>query len=553
MTEPDREAALLDQIRSLEDRLAAAAEAVDILEAIRTGAVDALVIEGEEGTETYTLRSADQPYRVLVQEIGEGALIASADGLVLFQNRAARELLGHTFMGEGLADRFAPSDRGDLAALFSDEGGTLDVTLPPTDENSLRMDARLSVRPMYYDGERRFAVIMTDLSQHNKLIASQAANIAKAQFLALLGHEIRNPLGSIRAALSVLADAPHPDIDKQMRLVASRQVSQIAALVDDLLDLSRIDQGKLQVNLERTELCSLLAACAEPHRVAADEQGISFTLNIGNAELWADVDTTRFQQTIDNLIRNAFDAVADDGIVRLSIRRHPDADAAMIEIEDNGRGISAAELERIFEPFEQVDNPLRPKRGLGLGLPLTRGLVAAQQGTLRAHSEGVNKGAAFEISFQLQVPAAKSVVKGRKNFAPSRPLKILVVDDHEDTTMAMQMLLRADKHDVAVAYTAADAMATVENEMFDVILSDIGLPDEDGVSLGRRLRQEAGYEGVLLAITGFADDEMMNQLTSAGFEARFSKPVDLAKLRNYLNEIPRAPLPGTAPGAVRAR
>ncbi len=524
----------------MQDRLAAAEEAVDTLEAIRSGAVDALVIDGADGPETYTLRSADQPYRVLVQEIGEGALIASPDGLVLFQNTAARKLFGKRLTGHPLAEMFAAKDQGVLARLFSGQGGTMDAAVAATDADSQPLEVRVSVRPMRYDETHRFAVIISDLSQHNKLISSQAANTAKAQFLALLGHEIRNPLGSIRAALTVLAGMPPPDVDRKMRLVAMRQVSQIAALVDDLLDLSRIDQGKLQVSLERTDLRELIMACAEPHRVAAKERQIEFILDIPQEERWADVDITRFQQAIDNLIGNAFDAITEHGQVRLSVCEEADAGGIHIKIEDNGCGISSAELERIFEPFEQVDNPLRPKLGLGLGLPLTRGLVEAQKGTLRAFSSGTNKGSEFHIYFTEQPPPEKQNEPRRETAACLDPLKILVVDDHEDTTMAMQLLLTADRHEVAVAYNASGAMAKIAEEAFDVVLTDIGLPDEDGVTLGRRIRQEAGFSGVLLAITGFADDDMMAQLTAAGFATRFAKPVDLAKLRQYLQTVPRS-------------
>ncbi|NNL86705.1 MAG: response regulator, partial [Myxococcales bacterium] len=472
------------RVAELEQQLERASESIEVLEAIRAGEIDALVVEGAGGPETYTLRSADHPYRVLVEQIGEGALIVSETGNILFANACAEELVGRPLAGEALTPLFVAAEHERIQLAVESGTPAIEATLLKSDGASLR--TRLSIRRMSFDDFAGYAIVVTDLSHHDQLVVAQAANEAKERFLSVLGHEIRNPLSSLSAALNVIQGDQRGEIGERMRSVMLRQVGQISALVNDLLDVARIDQGKLQIELERIDLALLVAESLEAQRVPARDQGISLRESFPDAPVWVDADPTRVRQAIDNLLSNAFNATGRDGVV--SVRLTGDEATAAIAVEDEGCGIESENLERIFEPFAQGESSGGAVSGLGLGLPLTRALIEAHRGRVTASSAGPGEGATFVIELPRKSAATRRTPDRADPGATTRALEILIVDDHRDTIDAMQLLLEQDGHRVESARRAGDVLPMIESRNFDLILCDLALPDEDGRVLARRIR-----------------------------------------------------------------
>jgi PAS domain S-box-containing protein len=353
----------------------------------------------------------------------------------------------------------------------------------------------------------------------------------KDQFLATLAHELRNPLAPVRNALEILAmRGDDPRTVTRVREMMDRQVTHLGRLIDDLLDVSRIATGKVQLRRERLDLGVVARQAAADHRSAFDAKRVSLGLSAAGPA-WVSGDPTRLAQVLDNLLVNALKFTPHDGQVSLSVGTGSVGQVALV-VRDTGVGIDPEMLPRLFEPLSQADRTLdRSAGGLGLGLAIVKGLVELHGGTVRAESAGLGQGAAFTVTLAVaQEPAALSGPPG-----PPRPgkrkLRILVVEDNRDSADSLRMLLEAHGYDVEVAYTGPEGVRVACQQRPEVVICDIGLPGLDGYGVAAALRQNPDTASArLIALTGYGQDEDRRRAREAGFNEYLTKPADPAAL-----------------------
>lgn len=355
---------------------------------------------------------------------------------------------------------------------------------------------------------------------------AERANRAKDHFLAVLSHELRTPLTPVVMGVSMLQR--RSDLDQQMREtleMVRRNVEMEARLIDDLLDVTRISRGKLELNRSPVELCTVINRAVEVCKPDIEARRLDFGVDLGSdAPYWVEADVARLQQVFWNLLKNAVKFTPHDGCVGIRCRR--DGEHVVVEVNDSGIGIEADALPRIFNAFEQAELSIsRQFGGLGLGLAICKALVELHGGTISAHSEGRDKGATFRVRLPLSVPAARP-----KIFAPAptteraaRPLRILLVEDHGVTSKMMKMVLSVDSHQVEMAGDVATALKLADQQPFDLLLSDLGLPDGSGHDLLRALRAR-GYSFPAIALSGYGQPEDIERSYRAGFASHLTKP-----------------------------
>ena len=366
--------------------------------------------------------------------------------------------------------------------------------------------------------------------------AAEAANHAKDHFLATLSHELRTPLTPVLALASALeADEELPSRVRQALAVIRRNVELEARLIDDLLDLTRISRGKLELRREVVDLRQLLAHAIEVCcGVDFGSNRIRLALELGARDhrVWADA--SRLTQVLWNLLHNAVKFTPEGGEVRVRSWDEDDGRTLAVEVADNGIGIDPELLPRIFDAFEQTDRQItRRFGGLGLGLSLSRAIVGMHGGTLAAASPGPDRGSAFTLRLPAGDVTAAAPVSPEKapEAGAAAPLRLLLVEDHADTAAAMADLLRALGHEVTVAGSVGSALRAAEARAgrIDLVVSDLGLPDGSGLDLMRELSRRYGLKGVALSGYGMEDDVQRSR--EAGFSKHLTKPVDLQALK----------------------
>ncbi len=363
----------------------------------------------------------------------------------------------------------------------------------------------------------------------------------KDEFLAMLSHELRNPLAAIAHAVSLEQEAAHDDAAvKLARTVIARQTANLTRLVDDLLDVSRITQGKIELRRGPVEIGQIVRRAMDAVRPLIAERRHQVDLVLSGMGKWqVDGDATRLEQIIANLLTNAARYTPDGGRITI-VERHEGRDA-VITVSDNGIGIAPEMLAKIFELFTQADHSLdRTSGGLGIGLSLCRQLVELHGGTISAHSNGVGKGAAFTVRLPtiaaLQTTPSLSPPPAMKANHPHR--RILLVDDNQDTVHSLSRLLARRGHEVATAFDGLAALRLAHEFKPDVLLLDLGLPGLDGYELARRLRAEGFTHTPIIAISGYAQEGDRARSRAAGFNYHFAKPVDFEALAELVIEEP---------------
>jgi CheY-like chemotaxis protein len=389
--------------------------------------------------------------------------------------------------------------------------------------------------------------IARDISEHKRAEAAlresaramREADQRKDEFLALLAHELRNPLAPIRYALSAARKAERtPEQIRRTEEIIERQVSHMSRLLDDLLDVSRITRGTLELKKSRTDLTTVLSAAIEAARPTLDTKQHAFSLHLPREPVLIEADPVRLAQVFSNLLINASKYTDAGGRIELSASC--DQGEIVVSVRDSGIGISAEMMPRLFTMFSQAEGALaRAEGGLGIGLALARGLVALHDGTIAAHSEGHNCGSEFVVRLPIDTNSVRRDEALSESITAIRaPLRVLVVDDNRDSATTCGTFLQLCGHHSQVAYSGPDALELAEGSHPDVILLDIGMPEMDGYEVARRVRETAwGQRTTLIAVTGWGQNRDRQRAVEAGFNHHLTKPVDPSAVESLLQQV----------------
>lgn len=554
------------ELEALRERLR---EAEETLDAIRNGEVDSLIVSGPNGDQVFSLKGAEQPYRVFVEQMLEGAVTLAEDGTVLYCNRRFAEMMRSRLekvIGSQVQAFIRASDQPILAEILKNpDGRKARFVLAASDGALIPTQLAFSHLPMGEEGVNAICVVVTDLTeqeekrelasalenlrtaqeqlqrQNDELTAAraaaEAANEAKDNFLAALSHELRTPLTPVLMTVASLEDDKAlPEPARRDLSLVRRNIELEARLIDDLLDITRIAQGKVEMKPDVIDVHGVLGAALDICRPDMVGKRLKLVQDLQAKEATVNGDAVRVQQILWNILRNAVKFTPSDG--KIIVRSNNDNGNVRISISDTGIGIEPEVIGRIFSPFEQADRLItRQFGGLGLGLTISKRLAELHNGTLVAQSDGRDRGATFVLTLPtVHVPTTAAI--GRPHGAPAaattRARKILLVEDHDDTRRSMARLL-ARRHEVRDANSIAAALEIAGTEPFDLVISDLGLPDGSGLDLMRELRQRHGLQGICLSGYGMEDD--VARSADAGFTRHLTKPVDLDKLQAAIDTI----------------
>jgi CheY-like chemotaxis protein len=317
----------------------------------------------------------------------------------------------------------------------------------------------------------------------------------------------------------------------------------MARLVDELLDVSRISRGKIELRRERLELLELVSRACEDHRHILDAARISQEVELPKGTLWVDGDPTRLRQAVGNLLQNAAKFTDAGGHVTVRAGQSPDGSAVRIEVSDTGIGIPPELLDHLFDPFVQADRSLdRARGGLGLGLALVKGITELHGGRVEARSEGTGRGATFVMEIPLQSPPEGTVEPRLPTTPRAGHFRILIIEDNIDAAESLRDLLELTGHEVEVAYSGPTGVETARRMRPEVVLCDLGLPGMDGYAVAGALRRHpATASSRLIAVSGYGQEDNVRRSAEAGFDAHLTKPVELESLQHVLHSI-RAPI-----------
>ena len=362
----------------------------------------------------------------------------------------------------------------------------------------------------------------------------------KNQFLNALSHELRNPLAAISAGLQVLDITDDDNQIESARQIMKRQMNQLSRLVDDLLDLTRIMNNKIELKKENVDLNILAKTAAADQSLLFEQKGIRLTVQTSGDPLIIHADPVRIRQMIGNLLHNSYKFTERGGETIVSAFRR--ANEAMISVKDNGMGIKPEFLSRVFDPFVQSDMQLdRRDGGLGLGLAITNGMAQLHSASVTAHSEGMGKGSEFRILFPIEQAQINDITTEAEERAQA--LRVLLIDDNQDFCKAFRTILEVYGNDVHIAYRGEEGIEMAKELVPQAIFCDIGLPNMDGYEVARRIRSHERLKDIfLVAVTGYAGKRESDLAHQAGFDMHIAKPIGLSSLKSILNGRAKHPL-----------
>jgi PAS domain S-box-containing protein len=533
-----------EEFSVLQERLR---EAQETLDAIRCGEVDAVVVSGAHGNQIYSLTGAEQPYRVYVERMQEGAVTVTAEGLILYSNQRFADMLGtplervisseiRTYLSSDSWQRMSEIiDSSDEAAKFE---GQLQCA------NDATLPVHFTASSLPLPEQTVICLVVTDLTEQKvqeelrmaKEVAERAS-LAKDSFLAALSHELRTPLTpALMALIALEQDDTVPESAREDLSMIRRNIELETRLIDDLLDLTRIANGKLELHDTLIDLHGILSRAVEICRpnIDAKKQKLQLALKASTCRTMGD--SVRLQQVFWNLIRNAVKFTPSGGTITIRTE-NPGRDGIRIEVADTGIGFEAGLAPRLFQAFEQSGRDItRQFGGLGLGLAISRSIVEAHGGTVQAMSDGVNRGATFSVELPLRKSREQDANSPRSpKKGVSRKCRILVVEDHGDTRASMQRMLQRDGHKVLAASSAREALEAAEMEKFDLVISDLGLPDMNGNEMMAQLHRSFGIPGI--AVSGYGMEEDIARSRDAGFQHHLTKPIRIDRLKELIAQI----------------
>ncbi|MGK4006123.1 PAS domain S-box protein [Sorangium sp. So ce1036] len=497
------------------------------------------------------LRESEARFRMLADSMPLIVWTARPDGLIDYYNRRWYELTGvqeGAATGESWIAFLHDDDRQRCVGLWRHSvatGEPFDIKYRFWDLGARAhrwyLCRALAVRGPAGEIVRWYGTCTDIHDQQCAEATLKEADQRKDEFLAMLGHELRNPLGPIRNAVEILQrnGLPHSLLSRACGVI-ERQVSHMARLVDDLLDVSRVASGRIQLRKERCDLTQLVRQTAEDYRATLEANGLTLVVEAPAEPLWVHGDHTRLSQALSNVLHNAGKFTDPGGRVTVSLSAASEG-SAVIRVRDTGIGVDPAMLSRMFEPFSQADRSLeRSRGGLGLGLALVKGLVELHGGAASAESAGVGHG----TEVRLSLPLSRGLEPSPDRAAPpsavdARPLRVLIIEDNADAAESLQMLLAMDGYQVEVALSGPAGVEAARSFRPEVILCDIGLPGGmDGYGVARALKGSLGFApSLMIALTGHGREEDRRRSREAGFDMHIIKPIDPSSLQDVLASV----------------
>ena len=507
-------------------------------------------------------------YTALYDFAPVGYVTLDRDGMILQANLTATRFLGRersrlvgARLGFFVSTEHVPAFNVFLKKVFESQAKEVcEVALTTQKSTSFWVHIEASASDQ---GKLECRAVLVDISErrgieeareeserhyHEAAEALREADRNRTQFLAMLSHELRNPLAPIKNSLYILDRAvAGGDQAKRAQAVIARQVEQFSRIIDDLLDTTRISSGKVRLKLELLDLNEVVRKTVEDHRSVFEQNGVHLEAKLAAGPVVVKADWARIAQVVGNLLTNAAKFTGRGGNTRVSVRRDG-MGGAEVHVADTGMGMSPEILGRLFEPFTQADRTLaRSRGGLGLGLALVKGFVDLHCGEVSAQSAGPGQGAEFIVRLPLDVvqdvAKAKDQDKTEPSAAERRPRRVLIIEDNVDAADSLREALELNHHEVEAASTGPEGLEKAHRFKPDVVLCDIGLPGMDGYEVARAFRSDEALRGTfLVALSGYALPDDLERAANAGFHRHLAKPPNIEKLEDLLAEAPERPL-----------
>ncbi|EMI21210.1 signal transduction histidine kinase with CheB and CheR activity [Rhodopirellula maiorica SM1] len=505
----------------------------------------------------------DQYMRTFLEQIEDYAIFAmDAECRATTWNRGVLKVLGFNeadFIGKDIRERIFTPEAIAMGIPDSEFATAAMLGSASDDRWMMRADGERfwasGISSVVKDKDGKivgYSKVMRDLTERKRdqdQLAELAAKLSEAdrrknEFLATLAHELRNPLAPIKNAIQLMSMSELPADTEELRQTMARQVEQLIRLIDDLLDVSRISRGKIQLNKEVVNLSNVIKAAVEASSTFIEEKEQHLRLAFCDQDVFVRADPARMTQVICNLLNNSSRYSDSDCTIDLSLSVQADEGdrgSAVIVVRDNGIGIATDRIDEIFQMFAQVDDSLRRgNAGLGIGLTLVKTLVEVHGGSVSAQSEGIGMGSTFTVRIPLADPSEETVAKhvATEPLSATKSFKVLVVEDMQALRTIMARLLTKLGHEVEVAEDGLSALEKLSESIPDVIFSDISMPGMTGYDLARKLRERDATANIyLVAMTGYGQSADREQAHNSGFDEHMIKPVDITKLQSLFQRL----------------
>ncbi len=515
-------------------------EAEGALQALRNGEIDGVVVGGEE---IMLLGNAYQAYKAIADRMQQGAVTVSSQGDVLYANARFAAMVGEpaeALLGRHIESWFAPADRNavrDIIAHCAAGTGQAELHIATRRHSTLPV----LVSACAADASGAVTMVVTDVTEQHRHREIEEEGRRKDEFLAVLAHELRNPLAPIRNAVQILQRAPElPPTARQAAEIIGRQCATLTRLLEDLLDINRLNQGKITLKKTSLDLRTVIDSAVEAAHSYLDDRGHVLQVQMPDEVACVDGDPVRLTQIVVNLLSNAAKYTPTGGAVRVALHiERAGTPRVVLRVSDTGIGIAAESLRKIFEPYTQVgDSKEAVHSGLGLGLTVARRLVELHGGSITAQSGGAGQGSEFTVELPLaegRPVAASAVAADVPSTIRTSGMRILVADDNADSVQSLAMLLALSGHETRTAKDGAEALAVADAFQPHIAFLDIGMPKLDGYATARELRARPWARDLALyALTGWGQPEDRRRARDAGFDAHLVKPLDPGKLEQII-------------------
>jgi PAS domain S-box-containing protein len=529
-------------------------EARETIRALRNGEIDALVVQSARGAEILTLQGAEKLAASVFEQATEAIIVCDASGKIIRASKAAHDLCSHNpllqqfdsvfplFNAE--AERIHPTDFARLRDKVKD------VPLRGMEvlfecKRGIKRNLLLSASPWIgtYDEFLGCIIILTDITELKSAQRSlskaandaQEQNRARGDFIAVLAHELRNPLAPIRNSVAFMRMKQMQDpILRRSLDIVDRQVTNMVRMIDDLLDISRLERGKLNLKKQPADLGAIIRHATESCPYLLNHERRHVTISLPQEALILDADVVRLEQVISNLVGNAAKFTPPDGHIWISAERT--SNEVIVRVKDDGAGISEEMLPKIFSMFSQVDHS-KSKGGLGIGLALVWQILKLHGGSVQAISAGLGKGSEFIVSLPLSPAGRKPKDEPPVAITKHRPQHVLVVEDNADSRESLALLLSLWGHTVDSAENGRRGVELALSRKPSIAFVDVNLPDIDGYQVARSIRAELQDNITLIALTGYGQPEDVTRALAAGFNRHLVKPADVLELNKIFQPV----------------